>query len=297
MSHGAWLWGGLVLALVSWWVAWFGVEPARSYAFFPLWLGYILTVDGLAYRRTGTSLLARSPREFGMLLLFSVPLWWLFESANHFLGNWRYLLPRPWDTLTYTLMASLSFSTVMPAIFVSAELLTTFKLFSTPRHWRKIDLRRRSLLTLSLAGVAIFALSLALPRFLFPLVWIGLFLALDPINLLLGNPSLLAQVRCGRWQNVLTLSAAGLLCRFFWEMWNVNAMPKWVYNVPMVDHMAKLFEMPLLGYGGYLPFALEVFAVWSFLRGLFSSRRSDWPNFAFLSEASSADDARGTQSC
>ena len=37
-------------------------------------------------------------------------------------------------------------------------------------------------------------------------------------------------------------------------------MPKWVYHIPYVGE-PKLFEMPVLGYGGYLPFALEVYAV------------------------------------
>jgi hypothetical protein len=48
--------------------------------------------------------------------------------------------------------------------------------------------------------------------------------------------------------------------------------------------------MPLLGYGGYLPFALEVFAAWSFMSGLMGPRRAGWPRFAVLPEA-----ARGKQ--
>jgi hypothetical protein len=47
------------------------------------------------------------------------------------------------------------------------------------------------------------------------------------------------------------------VCGFFWEAWNFYSYPKWVYHVPFVSWL-KLFEMPLLGYGGYLPFALEV---------------------------------------
>jgi hypothetical protein len=42
-------------------------------------------------------------------------------------------------------------------------------------------------------------------------------------------------------------------------MWNYWSFPKWIYLIPYVDR-PKLFEMPLLGYGGYLPFALEVYA-------------------------------------
>src|SRR5690606_19814671 len=38
---------GLALVAVAWPLAWLGPKPFSSYTFFPLWLGYILTVDGL----------------------------------------------------------------------------------------------------------------------------------------------------------------------------------------------------------------------------------------------------------
>src|SRR5215210_2474253 len=53
------LWGGVTLLLVSWWLAWFGPAPFSEHVFFPLWLGYILAVDGLTARRSGTSLFSR----------------------------------------------------------------------------------------------------------------------------------------------------------------------------------------------------------------------------------------------
>jgi hypothetical protein len=34
--------------------------------------------------------------------------------------------------------------------------------------------------------------------------------------------------------------------------------------------------MPLLGYGGYLPFALELYALYHLLLGLFRDRESDY---------------------
>ncbi|MFB3091589.1 MAG: hypothetical protein ACE1ZD_00140, partial [Dehalococcoidia bacterium] len=37
---------------------------------------------------------------------------------------------------------------------------------------------------------------------------------------------------------------------------------------------AHVFEMPLLGYGGYIPFGLEVFAMYHFLSGFLGPRRS-----------------------
>ena len=35
-----------------------------------------------------------------------------------------------------------------------------------------------------------------------------------------------------------------------------------------------IFEMPLLGYGGYLPFALELFAIYHLVLGLLGEKHS-----------------------
>jgi hypothetical protein len=39
-------------------------------------------------------------------------------------------------------------------------------------------------------------------------------------------------------------------------MWNFYSLAKWVYHVPFVQRF-HVFEMPILGYAGYLPFGLE----------------------------------------
>ena len=38
-------------------------------------------------------------------------------------------------------------------------------------------------------------------------------------------------------------------------MWNYYSMAKWMYSIPYVQRFA-LFEMPVLGYMGYLPFGV-----------------------------------------
>ncbi len=50
-------------------------------------------------------------------------------------------------------------------------------------------------------------------------------------------------------------------------MWIYWAFPKWQYTIPLAD-FARVFEMPLLGFGGYVPFGLEVYAGYHFLVGL-----------------------------
>jgi hypothetical protein len=62
------------------------------------------------------------------------------------------------------------------------------------------------------------------------------------------------------WRMVLVLFAAALICGVFWEMWNIYSWPKWIYTFPYLDQL-RIFEMPLAGYLGYLPFGLELWAL------------------------------------
>ncbi|MGI8406757.1 MAG: hypothetical protein ACR2OE_18675, partial [Thermomicrobiales bacterium] len=61
-------------------------------------------------------------------------------------------------------------------------------------------------------------------------------------------------------------------------MWNFWSLPKWVYDVRYVGR-PKLFEMPLLGYGGYFPFALEIYACYHLLHTLVFRRRDTYLRF------------------
>ena len=269
---------GLFLLAIAWPLAWAGLSPLSEHTFFPLWLGYILAADGLTERRAGDSLLRRDWRRFILLFLFSIPLWWLFEFANRFLGNWRYIEARDYPTVVQVALSSLAFSTVMPAIFVTAELWRTVGPFRRPIRWIRIAPSPAGLLAILFLGLAMFIGSLSFPGVLYPLVWIGLFLALDVLNALTGGHSIAAQVAERRWDTVLVLFLAGITCGIFWELWNYWSLPKWVYDVPHIS-MPQLFEMPLLGYGGYLPFALEVYAAYHLLHTLLFRRPDDYLRF------------------
>ena len=39
---------GIALTAVSWYFAWSHIGPVSEYSFFPLWVGYILFVNGLS---------------------------------------------------------------------------------------------------------------------------------------------------------------------------------------------------------------------------------------------------------
>jgi hypothetical protein len=68
---------------------------------------------------------------------------------------------------------------------------------------------------------------------------------------------------------MITAMLSALVCGFFWEMWNYGSLVKWVYGIPFVDRF-HLFEMPVLGYSGYLPFGLECVVIGESVRELHS---------------------------
>ncbi|MGI8855734.1 MAG: hypothetical protein ACR2JW_08285 [Thermomicrobiales bacterium] len=245
--------------------AWTRVGPLAHYSFFPLWLGFILIVDALTEARSGTSLWRRGHVPFIALFVVSAPFWWYFERLNVRVGNWHYQTPRSYGTGEYIFWASLAFSTVIPAVLSVAELLRTFARHnSAAPKLPSARLPMRVALAIVTTGMVTLALSLIFPRQCFPFLWASLLLILDPIAGLAGE-GVFARVRVHAYAGVLRLMAAGLICGFFWEMWNYWSLPQWYYTVPYVG-FGKLFEMPVLGYIGYLPFALEIFAVYQFVR-------------------------------
>ncbi|MBW2201626.1 MAG: hypothetical protein JRF71_12460, partial [Deltaproteobacteria bacterium] len=67
---------------------------------------------------------------------------------------------------------------------------------------------------------------------------------------------ILADLLQGDWRFLISTALAALVCGWFWEMWNYNSLAKWEYCVPFVNRF-QIFEMPVLGFAGYLPFGLE----------------------------------------
>lgn len=270
--HG---WLGLALVAIFWTLNW-TLNGLRTYwAFFPLWLGYCLTVDALVLWRTGTSLLARGWRKYVGLFIVSAPVWWLFEALNLRTQNWVYEGISHFTPLQYAFWTTLSFTTVIPAVFGSAELIASFGFVK--RLGRGLVIRPDKATTISffIAGWVMLALMLAWPRLFFPFLWLSVYFILEPINVWLGNRSLAGHTQAGDWYPVVSLWMGVLLTAFFWEMWNFYSYPKWVYHVPWGGWL-KVFEMPLLGYGGYLPFSLELYALYHLLAGLIGQKKTDY---------------------
>lgn len=268
-------WLGFGLIVICWPLNWLLPGLRTSWLFFPLWLGYCLAVDGLVFCRKGTSLLTRSRQRYLGLFLVSAPVWWLFEAFNLRTQNWVYRGAEQFPPLIYFILASVSFSTVIPAVFGTAELVSTFGIIRRARPGLIIQDNKTTTITFFVIGWIMLAFMLAWPLYFFPFLWLSVYFITEPVNVWLGNRSLAEGTRVGDWRVVYSLWAGVLITAFFWEMWNYWAYPKWIYQVPWFNFL-HLFEMPLLGYGGYLPFAMELYALYHLLMGFLGDRRTTY---------------------
>ena len=258
---------GLILICVAWPFSWAESGTGLQYTFFPLWLGFILAVDGLVLRRTGTSFIVRSPKIMAMMFILAIPYWWMFEAINQVIQNWVYIGSDPETSLFSLIQTSLAFSVVIPAVFEVSELVGSFNFINRFARMPALVLNRQQVAIIGILGVLSLAALLTWPKYLFPITWLSLFFIFDPIKYLTGRPSITANVRHGDWRLVVAFALGALICGFFWEMWNYQATISWQYNIGFFD-FARIFHMPLLGYGGYLPFGLETYAMFQFVVGL-----------------------------
>jgi hypothetical protein len=235
-------------------------EPFSSWFYCLAWWSYILVIDSIVYMRTNTSLLLRRTGEFFFLLPLSVVIWLVFEAFNLLLKNWYYV-----NIIEITALRwagyGISFATVLPGIFETAELLE-----STPwlKTWkvRPRSFSAAALTGIMLIGAASLVLCVIFPRACFALLWGGFVLLLEPINYRCGSPSLLKNWELGSLRKPILLMTAGLICGILWEFWNYWAAIKWIYTVPFF-YRCKIFEMTAPGFLGFIPFALECYAMTS----------------------------------
>lgn len=242
------------------------VEPVYTF-FTPLqWWNYIFLADAIVYGRQRKSLITDRPVEFLMMLVLSNLCWLVFEGYNFLLKNWYYvgLSPEFWKRFVGY---STSFASIFAGIFITADLLESFGLFRD-KHPKSRKLSHLFLAGSFAGGLACAVFPLILPSpYVFGLVWIGYFFLLEPVNYWMGNSSIYRDVEEGKWQRFWLLLASGAVCGLLWEFWNYWAHAKWIYTVPFTRN-TKYFEMPLFGFLGFPPFALECFAMYHFTRRL-----------------------------
>jgi len=266
---------GLAIMFVAQMMMFAKIEPVYSW-FTPIqWTGYILFLDALRLKLRGESYMIHRTKEFLLMLLVSDVCWFLFEGYNLHLQNWYYTnLP---ENLGVRIFGYLwAFATVTPGILLTSEVLDDLGAFARAGV-RPVRITNTLRWTLMSIGVLFCVVPLLVPQriaiFLFAPVWVGFVLWLDPINYRRGAPSLLAELEKGSLQKLLSLFLAGLICGVLWEFWNYWCGRKWIYSVPYFSE-PKIFEMPLYGFLGFLPFAAECYVMWYFVLSLKSKRAS-----------------------
>ncbi|MCK4714273.1 MAG: hypothetical protein KAT35_01770 [Candidatus Aenigmarchaeota archaeon] len=246
----------------------FRIQPFAQWYFPIIWFGYILLVDALVYSMSRESLITGKPKVFLFMLGLSAVAWWVFEAIGWVLGNWHYSGTGGFgSSLERLTFATLSFSTVIPAVFETALLLKTVHLFDAVKLEEEHRISKNLLYGMMFAGILMFAAPLLYPGVFYPLIWVSFFLILDPINYMNKRPSIISHLKDRKLAVPLSIYAGATLTGFLWEFWNYWAIPKWHYTIPFVDFL-KVFEMPVLGYLGYGPFGLELFAMYHFFMWL-----------------------------
>lgn len=254
------MWWGLAWSRFSWFETW------QLYTFTPLWLGFTVTVNAWTYQRTGHSLLTHRPWYFLGLFPLSAVFWWFFEYLNRFVQNWYYFGGENLSAMEYVLHASHSFSTVLPAVLSTRELWQSVQ--SVDRGLRDLPPWEGQFSSdwgfwlINIAAVGLVCIGVW-PDVFFPLVWVAPLLLIFGLQMMRGEQTLLEGIREGDWRGVGVPALGGLTCGFFWELWNYHSLARWEYAIPYI-YGYHIFEMPLLGYVGYLPFGLEcvVVALW-----------------------------------
>ncbi len=268
---------GLLLMLAAEINFYAAVQPFATWYIVIIWYGYILFVDSIVYMRRGKSIITSYPKEFLFMLLISVPFWLIFELYNLFTLSWHYI--------NYVWYVHLfDFTTILPAV------METFTLTNAFGVGKRFDLKPSKHLgakpgrhagpirLLVLLGGIVMILPALVGPIGFILMWISLCFFFDPLNYLVGRPSLLQKASIGERSALIRASIAGLVMGFFWELWNYQAYPKWYYTLPSFIINIKLFAMPLEGYIGYTAFGASVFLFYAFFRGYLFKGRNELLN-------------------
>lgn len=285
VSLPIWFWIGLVMFAVTLTVLWGKFNEPKwliNWAVLPLFWGFTLMLDGWVYiRKGGSSIIRNSLQKLIGIGVASISGWMIFEYLNFFVDeNWLYpmggLIP-PAEFMLYAMIGS---SGLLPMAFEWYSLLLTFEKFKykysqgpkiTFPSWLQT-------LCMILCFAGLFAISF-FPNDLSGLLWIAPLVVISVALCKLDIWTPFRSVRDGNWGPLLIMALTyfiqGVLCECwnYFSAYHVNGQPitvnpdYWTYSIPFVN-VLHVFEMPLLGLLGYLPFGVYC-SVW-------------WISFAFL---------------
>ena len=236
------------------------VDPFYSWFYCFAWWSYILILDAIIYYLKANSLLINRTKEFFLMIPWSIFIWLIFEAANLSLENWYYI-NLPHSTFERWLGYGVAYGTVLPGLFETSECLEALGLFQRT-SCLKITISQTGHQILIGLGAFCLISSLIIPQYFFPLIWVGFIFLLEPFLYRFGGRSLLRDLEDGKPMKIYLLLIAGLICGFLWEFWNYWARSKWIYTVPFFEKL-KGFEMPVLGFLGFPPFAVQSYVMYN----------------------------------
>lgn len=260
---------GLFILVVSEILMFKGAEPFASWFYYFAWWSYILIVDSIIYKIKKNSLIMNRTGELFLMLFWSVFIWTFFEAVNLIMKNWYYVNVVPICVVRW-LGYGVAYATVLPGLFETTELLESLGLFKDSRI-KPVSVNKLWTISFLVLGIACFSGVFFYPKFCFPLIWGSFIFLLEPINYRWGGKSILRDWGKGSLRKFYLLLTAGCICGILWEFWNFWATTKWIYTVPFFEEL-KLFEMPVLGFFGFPPFAVECYVIYNFI-SLFRHQR------------------------
>lgn len=273
-----WFWWSLPVFISSWFLTWARINiffNIESYTFVPLWWSFILILDGMVYKRnSGKSLISEKPNTLKLLAVISCFSWFAFEYLNFFvMENWYYPNNKVFSNFGNIFWFSLSYTTVLPAIFEWYMLLKTFKYFRYRySNGPKVHVSTKALMVYYLVGLFLAFGMGYYPYLLFWVLWVALVPLLSAAMALTDYWTPFTPIKDGNWAPTMLIALATLFNGFLWEMWNFgsewfhNGAPVnpnyWKYSVPYLDKVHIFSEMPILGYCGYLFFGVNCWIIW-----------------------------------
>jgi hypothetical protein len=284
-SLPVWFWIGLGLWAPTLLVMWSHLDYPKwllNWACIPLFWGFTLLLDGIVYVRTGgRSMLATSPRELLGIGVASSTGWMIFEYLNFFVDdNWIYPKGNLIPDDEFVMYAVIGSAGLMPMAIEWYDLFNSTnwlrrKYENGPRLTFPKWLKTGVLLVLL---VGLFAIS-AFPNDLFGLLWVAPLFILSIALSAVGVATPFTPLKHGNWAPLLLSALTYLVQGFLCECWNYYSgihtggelysfnPDYWTYSIPFVD-VYHVFEMPILGFAGYLPFGVYCLVWWIYFAWL-----------------------------
>jgi hypothetical protein len=240
-----------------------------------VWTGLLFFLDGVLALLPGGSPVRKRRHHFWLCWIASSFIWCVFDLINFWVFTarqggrpaWVYIgMPLEFKDRLWGYV--LAFGAIVPGMLLIGQVYLDLGWFD----WARVKPRRMH------GAIKTFAFVVGAVMLAWPLVardpvtnltlWTSLVFLLDPINLVLGRPSMLGDWENGWYGRTLAAFAGGLSCGFLWEFWNFWAMAKWTYDLPFLGWTVKYhyFEMPALGLLGFIPFGVECWVMWQSIR-------------------------------